>query len=48
MSRQRHDFGERETRVAAEPGYRMCTWTIDTPDWDGRRVAGRRPRSARR
>ncbi|MCC3772071.1 polysaccharide deacetylase family protein, partial [Streptomyces sp. UNOC14_S4] len=29
------DFGERETRIAAELGYRMCTWTIDTLDWDG-------------
>ncbi|MGW2414684.1 polysaccharide deacetylase family protein [Streptomyces tubercidicus] len=29
------DLGERETRVASELGYRMCTWTIDPLDWDG-------------
>ncbi|MCW7987710.1 hypothetical protein XF35_21130 [Streptomyces platensis subsp. clarensis] len=29
------DLGERETRVASELGYRMCTWTSDTLDWDG-------------
>ncbi|MGW1071935.1 polysaccharide deacetylase family protein [Streptomyces sp. NPDC002537] len=29
------DFGPRETRLAADLGYRICTWTIDTLDWDG-------------
>ncbi|WKK24155.1 polysaccharide deacetylase family protein [Streptomyces olivoreticuli] len=29
------DYGDRETRIASELGYRMCTWTVDTLDWDG-------------
>ncbi|MEU5424670.1 polysaccharide deacetylase family protein [Streptomyces olivoreticuli] len=29
------DYGDRETRIATELGYRMCTWTVDTLDWDG-------------
>ncbi|MBT2386052.1 polysaccharide deacetylase family protein [Streptomyces sp. ISL-11] len=28
------DFGDRETRIAAELGYRICTWTVDTLDWE--------------
>ncbi|MFE0046206.1 polysaccharide deacetylase family protein [Streptomyces albireticuli] len=29
------DFGDRETRLAEELGYRICTWTVDTRDWEG-------------
>ncbi|GGX97597.1 polysaccharide deacetylase family protein [Streptomyces hiroshimensis] len=28
------DYGPRETRIAAGLGYRVCTWTVDTLDWD--------------
>ncbi|GAA0488883.1 polysaccharide deacetylase family protein [Streptomyces stramineus] len=28
-------FGDRETRIAAALGYRICTWTVDTRDWEG-------------
>ncbi|MEU8568154.1 polysaccharide deacetylase family protein [Streptomyces pathocidini] len=28
------DFGERETAIADALGYRMCTWTVDTLDWE--------------
>lgn len=27
------DYGPRETALAAELGYRICTWTLDTRDW---------------
>ncbi|MCF3101343.1 polysaccharide deacetylase family protein [Streptomyces roseoverticillatus] len=29
------DFGPRETRIAASLGARVCTWTVDTLDWEG-------------
>lgn len=28
------DYGPRETRIAASLGYRVCTWTVDTLDWE--------------
>ncbi|MGI5532116.1 polysaccharide deacetylase family protein [Streptomyces syringium] len=28
------DYGPRETALAAELGYRICTWTLDTLDWE--------------
>ncbi|MER5968320.1 polysaccharide deacetylase family protein [Streptomyces sp. NPDC002055] len=28
------DFGAREESIAETLGYRMCTWTIDTLDWE--------------
>ncbi|MGK5733551.1 polysaccharide deacetylase family protein [Streptomyces sp. URMC 124] len=28
------DFGPRETRIAASLGSRVCTWTVDTLDWE--------------
>ncbi|MFC5147810.1 polysaccharide deacetylase family protein [Streptomyces aureoversilis] len=28
------DYGPRETRIAASLGYRVCTWTVDTRDWE--------------
>ncbi|MEV4439687.1 polysaccharide deacetylase family protein, partial [Streptomyces sp. NPDC049577] len=36
------DVGEREREVAAELGYRICNWTIDTVDWQ---ATGGAPRS---
>ncbi|MFF7725163.1 polysaccharide deacetylase family protein [Streptomyces sp. NPDC008001] len=28
------DYGPRETRIAAALGARVCTWTVDTLDWE--------------
>ncbi|MFI1800324.1 polysaccharide deacetylase family protein [Streptomyces sp. NPDC020379] len=28
------NYGDRESRIASELGYRVCTWTVDTLDWD--------------
>ncbi|MEV4505056.1 polysaccharide deacetylase family protein [Streptomyces klenkii] len=29
------DYGPREERIAAARGARVCTWTVDTLDWEG-------------
>ncbi|MGP4000140.1 polysaccharide deacetylase family protein [Streptomyces sp. 8N706] len=28
------DFGEREESIPGSLGYRLCTWTVDTLDWE--------------